>query len=398
MPHSTGSTNILAFRKAKQHASDRIKTRNPAEPHVGVGRWNQGNRFDSGLAAISCAAKVLMVTIWRTWSPEPQAELMPRTIVAYVLGFTGKHQVGLAILSIAVFTLSAVPLELQRRIINTMVGRGDFDAVLRLALAYAGVALTQQSLKLCLNVYRGWVAENSVRTLRTKIEDTCGLEESSADTGVEIAMILEEVEPIGGFTGVSVSEPLLQGGILASVLGYMLYLNSGLALLTLTFFVPQLVFVPLLQRAINRRAKSRILTKRGISGSIVKAAATAPHEWRWAREPIERVFTLNMGIYKLKFTMTLLMNLMHHSAVAVALGVGGWFVLQGRIEVGTVVAMVAGLGKLNDPWGDLVKWVRELSVVDVKYRLFADVVNRSAAAASPPDAATRQSPRLRTIP
>jgi ABC-type bacteriocin/lantibiotic exporter with double-glycine peptidase domain len=56
--------------------------------------------------------------------------------------------------------------------------------------------------------------------------------------------------------------------------------------------------------------------------------------------------------------------------------VGGWLALEGRIEVGTVVAMVGGLGKLNDPWGDLVNWARELSVVNVKYRLFADVVNR----------------------
>jgi hypothetical protein len=32
---------------------------------------------------------------------------------------------------------------------------------------------------------------------------------------------------------------------------------------------------------------------------------------------------------------------------------------------------VAGLGKLNDPWGDLVNWGREFSVVGVKYRLFA---------------------------
>jgi ABC-type bacteriocin/lantibiotic exporter with double-glycine peptidase domain len=72
------------------------------------------------------------------------------------------------------------------------------------------------------------------------------------------------------------------------------------------------------------------------------------------------------------------MNLMHYSAVAVALGVGGWLVLQGRHEIGTVLAIVGGLGKLNDPWGDLVNWARELSVVGVKYRLFADVVNRHA--------------------
>ena len=110
--------------------------------------------------------------------------------------------------------------------------------------------------------------------------------------------------------------------------------------------------------------------------AVGSAAAASTHEWAWAKEPIERVFTLNMGIYKLKYSMNMLLNLMHHSSVAVALCLVGWLALEGRIEVGTVVAMVGGLGKLNDPWGDLVNWARELSVVNVKYRLFADVVNR----------------------
>lgn len=308
---------------------------------------------------------------------------MPRSIFAYVLQFTGKHQLGLAVLSVATFLLSAAPLELQRRIINTIVEHGAFATLVWLAVVYAGVALTEQSLKLLLNIYRGWVAEDSVRSLRLRAgESARGASASSADdTGVEIAVMLEEVEPIGGFTGVSVSEPLLQGGILASVVGYMVYLDARLALLALLFFLPQLVFVPLLQGAINKRAQHRILTKRGMSGDIVRAATMSHQEWDWVREPISRVFTLNMGIYKLKFTMNLLMNVMHHSSVAVALGVGGWMALEGKIEVGTVVAIVSGMGKLNDPWGDLVNWARELSVVDVKYRLYIDALDRLSASA-----------------
>ena len=94
-----------------------------------------------------------------------------------------------------------------------------------------------------------------------------------------------------------------------------------------------------------------------------------------ADKGIERVFALNMGIYKIKYSMNMAMNLMYALAVAVALGVGGWLAVAGRIEVGTVVAVVSGLGKLNDPWGDLVNWAREWSVDSVKYRLFADAVN-----------------------
>lgn len=303
---------------------------------------------------------------------------MPRTIIGYALRCTGPHQLGLAVLSIAAFLLSAVPLELQRRIINTIVDHGALATIVWLAGGYAAVALTEQSLKLALNVYRGWVAEDAVRSLRTRAGESAEAAQKAAasDIGVEIAVMLEEVEPIGGFTGICVSEPLLQGGILVSVVIYMLYLDARLTLLALAFFLPQLVFVPLLQMAINRRAASRIVTKRDLSGEIVKAASAAGNAWGWAREPIARVFTLNMGIYKLKYTMNLLMNLMHHSAVAVAFGVGGWLALEGRIEVGTVVAIVSGMGKLNDPWGDVVNWARELSVVDVKYRLFVDALTR----------------------
>ncbi|SKA09704.1 ABC transporter transmembrane region [Enhydrobacter aerosaccus] len=301
---------------------------------------------------------------------------MPRTIMGYVLAETGKHQAGLAALAITVFLLSAAPLEFQRRIINDLTEKGSFDNVLWLALGYAGVALADQILKLLLNVYRGWVAENSVRSLRRKLIDadigSAVAAHSPVDVGVEIAMILEEAEPIGGFVALALSQPLLQVGILVSVVGYMFALQPYLALMGMAFFVPQVVFVPAMQRAINRRASRRILTKREISGTIVEGQNDATQE---EVTGIQRIFSLNMAIYWLKYVMYLLMNLMHHLSVAAALCVGGWLVLQGRIEIGTVVAIVGGLAKLNDPWGDLIDWGRELSVVRVKYRLFSEAAN-----------------------
>jgi len=303
---------------------------------------------------------------------------MPRTVMGYVLRFTGIHQAGLALLSIAVFLLSTAPLELQRRIVNDLVSKGSSRTIFWLAVAYASVALAEQGLKLGLNVYRAWVAESSVRALRNIVDEsevrTALSTPSTLDTGVEIAMILEEAEPIGGFVGISVSEPLLQGGILASVIGYMFFLQPHLALLGVAFFIPQMVFVPLLQHAINIRARARILIKREISGALADNGHGADHAPSQT-DAIGRVFALNMGIYWRKYSMNLLMNLMHHMSVAVALCVGGWLALEGRIEVGTVVAIVGGLGKLNDPWGDVVNWAREFSVVSVKYRLFADAVN-----------------------
>jgi hypothetical protein len=64
-------------------------------------------------------------------------------------------------------------------------------------------------------------------------------------------MIVAEVESIGSFVGASISEPLLQGGILFSVLAYMVHVDFWMAGTAFALFVPQLVFVPLMQGAVN---------------------------------------------------------------------------------------------------------------------------------------------------
>src|SRR5471032_3242863 len=314
--------------------------------------------------------------------------ILPKTFIGYVLGCSGKHQIGLAALAFGVFGLSSVPLEIQRRIVNDAIKNGATSTIVWLAVAYAGVGLLEQLLKFGLNLYRALVSEDAVRSLRKTLREVgvaeaahrdAGREarseasdEADSETGTHAAMIVSEAEPIGGFVGMAISEPLLQIGILVSVIGYMTFIEPWALVLSLGFLLPQLLFVPLMQGAINRRAAERVKTLRGVGGDIV--AQGVPQE-----EGIERVFTLNMGIYKIKFSMNLAMNFLYHAAVSIALGVGGLLVVEHRLQLGTVVAVVSGLGKLNDPWGDLVSWFREFSVESVKYRLFADALEHHGA-------------------
>jgi ABC-type multidrug transport system fused ATPase/permease subunit len=306
----------------------------------------------------------------------PAGGRMPPTLFGYIWRSSASHQVGLCVLSVAVFALSAVPLELQRRIVNDAIARGATGAILALALAYAGFALLEGAIKLGLNVYRGWVSERAVLQLRRRIgaltAAAANAEDRAMAEGVEISMMLAESEPIGGFVGVSLSEPLLQGGILLSVFGYLAWLEPWMAVLSLLVFSPQLVFVPLIQREITRRAERRIRTLREVSGEIVGATDADAQTVKDGQ--LDRVFALNMGIYKLKFTMNFLMNLMHHLGVATALCIGGWLAVQGRLEVGSVVAFVSGLGKVNDPWGDIVNWFREMTVASMRYGMVSEAM------------------------
>ena len=89
---------------------------------------------------------------------------------------------------------------------------------------------------------------------------------------------------------------------------------------------------------------------------------------------IDRIFGLNIQIYWLKFTMNFLMNLTHQFGVISVLLVGGWYVLEHQLEIGTVVAFISGLKQVNEPWSDLVDYFREMTVSQVKYRLITGVL------------------------
>lgn len=307
-------------------------------------------------------------------NPAPSA--LPPGIIGYILRVSGRHQLGLLLLSVAVFLLSAVPLEIQRRIVNDTLRKGAIDTILWLAVAYLGVAMLEGALKLVLNIYRSWVSETAVLDLRhtiTRLTADMGNEPAPAVTeGTEISMVLSEAEPIGGFVGISVSEPLLQVGVLTSVFGYLVYLQPTMAILCGAAIATQMLFVPLMQAAINRRAAERIQTLRSVGDSIAHVAEEPPRVDASQPARLRHVFALNMGIFKIKYSMNFLMNLTHHVSVAMALGVGAYLAVKGRIEIGTVVAFVSGLGKVIDPWGDLVNWYREMTAVRMRYRLVAE--------------------------
>jgi ABC-type bacteriocin/lantibiotic exporter with double-glycine peptidase domain len=63
------------------------------------------------------------------------------------------------------------------------------------------------------------------------------------------------------------------------------------------------------------------------------------------------------------------------------LAVGSWLVLHERTDVGTIVAFLSGLSRMNAPWRDLMNWFRDLTNAGTKYRLIAAELGKTSAAA-----------------
>jgi len=301
-------------------------------------------------------------------SKDVTAPFLRTGLFGFIFKTSARHQFALAVITILLCLVITLPLELQRRIVNDALQRRDFRTIGVLALAYFAAVIAQRGIKLAMNVYRSWVSENSTRYLRSTVLESdrrAGINRSGSRRGVDISIVLAEADPIGSFVGASVSEPLLQFGVLLSLLAYMTYLHFWMALIALGALALQMFFVPLMQNAINRRATERILTLRAVSTALIRGSETPSRQLQRA----DHVFALNMDIYKIKYSMNFLMSSSVHLSMAGVLALGGYFVSIGEMDAGSVVACAAGLSKLSDPWGDFVDWFRDLRVTQARYAL-----------------------------
>lgn len=287
-------------------------------------------------------------------------------------------QIGLALLSLVVAGLTMVPLELQRRIINEAIGERDIRLLAILCGIYAGVVALQGALKFAMRMGRGRIAAGTVRDLRMRTfchadaaDDPRVAVSTDSGQGTAISIISSEVRQIGGFVGSAISEPVAQGGMLIAVFGYMLYVQPSVALAAMAVFAPQVIVVPKVQAMINERTRKRTEEIRSIGDSLTGPDGGEDDESRMEdnRSRIDRIYRLQMRSYLLKHGLKLFINVLKHAATLTVLGFGGWLVIQGRSEVGTVVAFLSGVERIYDPWRDLVRYYRSAADAAVKWSL-----------------------------
>ena len=137
----------------------------------------------------------------------------------------------------------------------------------------------------------------------------------------------------------------------------------------------EVVITPILQHRINRLSWRRIRTLRRAGRNVVEGSAedgdghvvASLHE-------IRRSYRLRMRMNRLKALLKVTRNLIDNVAELGVLVIGAWMVMQGRTEIGVVVAFLTGLRTMRGPWSELVNFYRRLSDARVKYRLVYGVI------------------------
>jgi len=185
-----------------------------------------------------------------------------------------------------------------------------------------------------------------------------------------VTMTSAEAEGVGAFAGAAIAAPVLQIGTLISVIGFIAASQPELGLIALAVIVPQVVIVVVIQARINRAARARTRKLRDASdrlsaGDLARIEAEVMADY-------DDILTIRLRIYALKLSTKFLQNLISAVGTAGILLLGGWFVLEGRTDTGTVVASLSGLTRLEGPWRELVAFYRQASITRVNYEMLVE--------------------------
>ena len=285
---------------------------------------------------------------------------------------TGRQQLVLMGLSLVVAAVAAVPLKFQQLVINSLVYGGDRHRVAWLCAGLLGAVLLSAALKFALNMRLAVVGERVVRLMRERLyaNHVADATTGAADTpkrGTLVTMLSAEAEAVGSFAGAAIASPLLQLGTLVSVIAFIFASQPWLGVLALGVVLPQAGIVAAIQSRINRRVRERVQSLRDASDRISESDLTRVEEEILA--DFRDIFETERRILFLKFSSKLALGAISAVGMAGILFLGGSLVLDGSSDVGTVVASVTGLTRIEGPWRELVGFFRNASTVRVKYAM-----------------------------
>ncbi|MEE8333417.1 MAG: ATP-binding cassette domain-containing protein [Alphaproteobacteria bacterium] len=319
---------------------------------------------------------------------------MEKSIYQYILRYSKRRQVIITFMAAGSLPFLYAFYELPKRIVNEAIQAkttsypltywgielSQTDYLFTLCGLFLALVLINQSFKYTINVYRGLTGERMLRRLRYDLywrvlrfpQPTF----RKMSQGEIIQMINAEVEPLGGFIGDSFSMPAFQGGTLLVIGGFLFVQDIWLFSAAIMFYPLQFYLIPKLQRQVNLLAKRRVQLVRSLSDRIGETVAGAQevHVHNTARlelaefsRRLGEVFQTRYSIFLWKFVIKFINNTVNQLGPFFFYSVGGYFVIQGRLELGTLVAVLAANKDLAAPWKELLNYYQRREDARIKY-------------------------------
>ncbi|SDG10934.1 MULTISPECIES: ABC transporter transmembrane domain-containing protein [Thalassobaculum] len=325
---------------------------------------------------------------------------MESTIYRFILRYSKREQIILLVMTLISFPFLYYSLDLPKRIVNEALGaKGTTD----FPITFLGIEFHQLEylwtlsglflvlvfinggFKYWINVYRGRLGERMLRRLRyelyTRILRFPIPHFRRVSQGEIIPMVTQEVEPLGGFIGDSISLPAFQGGTLITILFFMFMQDPILGAAAIALSPVQAYVIPKLQRRVNALGKQRVRTVRVLSDRIGETISGVQeiHANNMARLMLARfsaqlgvIYDIRFEIYQRKFVIKFLNNFIAQLTPFFFYAIGGYLVIMGELSLGALVAVLAAYKDLSAPWKELLNFYQQKEDARIKYEQVID--------------------------
>ncbi|WP_170560851.1 ABC transporter transmembrane domain-containing protein [Ruegeria atlantica] len=285
------------------------------------------------------------------------------------------RQIILIVLSIAIAGLAAVPLEFQRDIINHLTSDDvGTDKLLYLGAGMMSVIVLSLALKWLLGYRAGTLGEDLIRMIRQRLlrrAEDINVSGETVRKGTMTTAISAESEELGKFAGGAFSDPVVQIGTLISVIGYISSTQPGLGMIAFSMIVPQIIIVLISQRKVNVFIAERVRILRGATDKLnVEQINEIARE---VETQFDDIYETRRKMFIWKLSAKFLLSVINGAGTVGVLMLGGYLVLNGKTDVGTVVAATSGLSRIQGPTAFLIAYYRQVSANRIKYDLMLEL-------------------------
>ncbi len=314
-----------------------------------------------------------------------------KRVLAFATPYRLALSVFLALIVVDALLGAAGPL-LFRAIIDDGIANQDTRLVIILASVIAGLAVVSSAIGLIQRYFSSRIGEGLIYDLRTQVFDHVQRMPIGFFTRAQTGALVSRLN--GDIQGAQQAFTSTLSSVVGNVVGVAATLTA-MFILSWQITLVSLILVPLFvfpARFVGRKlavitreryalnaAMSQTMTERfNVSGALlVKLFGQPDQESKTYAERAGRVRDIGVtqSMYQRFFMSSL--GLLASIAVAIAYGVGGVMAARGTMQVGTVVALTAYLGRLYGPLTSLsnvqvdvmttmVSFERVLEVLDLK--------------------------------
>ncbi|MDD9922797.1 MAG: ABC transporter ATP-binding protein [Boseongicola sp.] len=303
-------------------------------------------------------------------------------VYAFILRFSRRDQIALGAVGLLAMPILYASFELPKIIVNNVIASGHFpfkllghdisqsQYLLLLCFLFLLAIGANGILKYWINVHKGRVGERLLRRLRLTVFKRWRAGAGGEKRSEVIPIIAQEVEPIGGFAGDSFSLPIFQGGSFLTIVTFMFVQDPILGTAALSLLPLQLSIIPRLQRKVNALAWERVAEVRTLSGELgdqIAASTRSISDIRTVGARLKRIERVRWKIHRKKFLIKSLNNFLIALTPFFFYSIGGYLVIEERLSLGALVAVLAAYKNFSAPLRELFKYYQAAEDVRVRF-------------------------------